>query len=310
VSTIHAYYPSPLQLTSSVLGKITGFGTEFFRVGGSRAKSRRSNPMVCLAVILATISLLLVGCYGQRGNIEAIAEAYSKALKLNSFRFELLQEVVLPNVALPVLYEMKGAYSYPDKLAAEITTHVGPEVKAFFVVIRFGRGYFVKLPAETRLLFPGTKEWIAGGLQEIKRTAFFGLLPEEVQDISQTISFLSAASDDVSLRDYTALEKKGLNYIRHYVFALDTEKLSRGHTRGEFGLFVSGGGEVWLDIDSLIRQLHVVLLGPAKAGGASRVDAKASIYDHNEEVSIRVPRQEEITPFEEFKRMFPSYVSQ
>lgn len=264
---------------------------------------RCSRIGIALACMLAVVGAS--GCFGQRGNVEAIAEASYKALRLNSFGFELLQEVVLPNVALPVTYEMRGVYSYPDRVATEITTHVGADVKASFEIVRFGRGYFVKLPPETRILFPGTKEWIAGGLSEIRKTNFFGLLPEEVQDVSQTISFLDAASADVSLRDYTALEEKGLDYVRHYVFGLDTEKLAQGYTAGKFGRFVSGGGEVWLNVDSLIVQMHLVLLGPTKAGGAARVDAKLSVFGHDSEVSIRVPRQQDVTPFEEFRKAHP-----
>lgn len=270
---------------------------------GIHGQCRSGRIGVALVCVLAFVGAS--GCFGQRGNVEAIAEASYKALRVNSFAFELLQEIVLPNVALPVTYEMKGVYSYPDRVATEITTHVGADVKASFEIIRFGRGYFVKLPPETRILFPGTKEWIAGGLTEIRKTNFFGLLPEEVQDISQTISFLDAASPNVSLRDYTALEEKGLDYVRHYVFALDTEKLAQGYSAGKFGSFVSGGGEVWLNVDSLIVQMHLVLLGPTKAGGAARVDAKLSVFDHDAEVSIRVPRQQDVTPFDEFRKAHP-----
>ena len=248
---------------------------------------------------------MLSSCFQERGNIEAVQAAASKALQVNSFRFEMLQEVVLPNVALPVLYEMKGEYAYPDKVITEITTHVGPDVKAHFVILRFGRGYFVKLPAETRAFYPGVKDWVAGSVDEIKASRFLKLLPEEVQDISQTISLIEAAGDAVSLRDYTALEKKGVNYVAHYVFALDAERLARGHAHGKFGLFASGGGEIWVGVDDLLRQMHVVLLGPTKAGGAGRVDAKVNIRDHGAELSFRAPRQEDVTSFAALKNRFP-----
>ncbi len=272
--------------------------------GRQRIPRRR---MVFAAIFAA--ALMATGCFAQRGNVEAVRAAGAKALEVNTFRFEVLEEVVLPNVALPVLYEMKGAYSYPDRVFTEITTHVGPDVKANFVILRFGRGYFVKLPPETRILFPGTREWVAGGISEIERSGFLGLLPEEVQDISQTISLIEAASDDVSLRDYTALQKKAVNYLAHYVFALDPERLARGHAAGKFGLFVSGGGELWVGVDDLIRQLHVVLLGPTKAGGAARVDIKANLSDHGAELSFRAPRQEDVTSFETLKSRYPDSFS-
>jgi hypothetical protein len=264
----------------------------------------RSSRVVSIALTIVA-TLASTGCFSQRGNIEAVRAAADKALKVNSFRFEMLEEVVLPNVALPVLYEMKGEYSYPDRVLTEITTHVGPDVKASFVLLRFGRGYFVKLPPETRVFFPGTKEWVAGGVAEIERSRFLGLLPEEVQDISQTISLIGASGDDVSLRDYTALEKKAVNYVSHYVFALDPERLARGNALGKFGLFASGGGEIWVGVDDLLRQMHVVLLGPTKAGGAARVDIKVNLTDHGAELSFRAPRQEEVTSFDTLTANFP-----
>lgn len=265
----------------------------------------RQGPRLASVAILCSVVLVAGGCFSQRGNVEAVRAAGAKALKVDSFRFEILEEVVFPNVAFPVVYEMKGEYSYPDRVLTEITTNVGPDVKASFVILRFGRGYFVRLPPETRILFPGTKEWVAGGVDEIERSGFLGLLPEEVQDISQTVSLIEAAGDDVSLRDYTALERKAVNYVAHYVFALDPERLTRGHAAGKFGLFASGGGEIWVGVDDLLRQMHMVLLGPTKAGGAARVDVKVNITDHGAELSFRTPRQEEVTPFETLKANYP-----
>ncbi len=278
--------------------------SRFCRACGRRVLGGRGRRGAWLAV-LASVVLLATSCYSQRGRIEAVRAAADKALEVNTFRFEMLQEVVLPNVALPVLYEMTGEYSYPDRVLTEITTHVGPDVRASFVILRFGRGYFVKLPPETRAFYPGIKEWVAGGVEEIRRSGFLGLLPEEVQDISQTISLLDAASDDVSLRDYTALQKKAVNYMSRYVFALDTERLTRGYATGKFGQFASGGGEIWVGVDDLLWQMHLVLLGPTKAGGAARVDIKVNMKDHGAELYFRTPRREEVTSFETLKSSFP-----
>lgn len=233
-----------------------------------------------------------------------MAAAATKAPRLNTFSFEITQEVIYPDF-LPVTYEMTGKYVYPDRVWTDITTHVGPDVRTSFTVIRFGKGYYLRIPDEVRILLPGTREWLAGKVDELERSRFLGLFPREAQDITQTLSFLHDASSSISRPDHTAIEKKALNYVSHYKFQFDGEKLTDSAAMGRHGNFEAGGGEIWVGVDDLVRQLHFVLFGPARFGGAVRVDIKANITDHNADLTFRVPRQEKVTSFGEFKEAYP-----
>lgn len=259
---------------------------------------------IALNIALTLAIVIFVGCGTARGRREAVAAAAFKAPRLNTFSFEMTQEVIYPDF-LPVTYEMKGKYIYPDRVWTDITTHVGPEVQTGFTIIRFGKGYYLRIPDEVRILLPGTREWLAGKTEELERSRFLGLFPKEVQDITQTLGFLHDASDRINRPDHTSIEKKALNYVSHYKFQLDPEKLSKSRAIGRHGNFEAGGGEIWVGVDDLIRQLHLVLFGPARFGGAVRVDIKANLTDHNADLTFRVPRQEKVTAFDEFKEAYP-----
>lgn len=262
-----------------------------------------------VTLILAAIVLILgTACDAPRGRQEAVAAAAYKTPRLNTFRFEMIQEITLPDL-LSVEYEMKGQYSYPDRVWTEITTHVGPDVKTNFTIFRFGKGYYLRIPDETRILLPGTNEWLAGKTDELERSRFLGLLPKEAQDITETLSFLNDASSYIEARDHTILEKKAINYVTHYEFQLDPEKLANSAALGRHGFFASGGAEVWVGLDDLIREVHIVLLGPARAGGAARVDINLVLTDQNAELTFRAPRQEKVTPFDEFSARYPNTAS-
>lgn len=273
-----------------------------------RLNLRVKSPVRAALVLGALVVLLATGCNAQRGRQEAVAAAAYKAPRLNSFKFEMREEVVLPDL-LPVVYEMRGQYSYPDRVWTDVTTLVGPDVKASFTVFRFGKGYYLRIPDETRILLPGTKEWLAGKAGEIEQTRFLGLLPQEAQDITQTLAYLGDAASVIRNPDYTALEKKSINYVSHYQFQFDPAKLAESAALGKHAAFESGGGELWVGLDDLIRDMHVVLLGPARKHGASRVDIKVAITDHNAELTFRAPRQEKVTPFDEFKAANPKAAS-
>lgn len=267
-----------------------------------RFRSRRISAFHVAVIGLALC--LLAACGTARGRQEAVAAAATKAPRLNTFSFEMTQEVIYPDF-LPVTYEMTGKYVYPDRVWTDITTHVGPDVRTSFTVIRFGKGYYLRIPDEVRILLPGTREWLAGKVDELERSRFLGLFPREAQDITQTLSLLHDASESINRPDHTAIEKKALNYVSHYKFQFDGEKLTDSAAMGRHGNFEAGGGEIWVGVDDLVRQLHFVLFGPARFGGAVRVDIKANITDHNADLTFRVPRQEKVTSFEEFKEAYP-----